>query len=484
MAKNYKTPGVYVEEIQSFPRSVAQVETAIPAFIGYTERANDNVIGDLKTVPKRITSLLDYKEFFGSAKPETTINIDVFDELDTIDPKRSIKAKQPTHGEPFLMYYALQMFYANGGGPCYIVSVGRYGEHLDANDTQVTSIINSNDLMDGLNEIRKVDEPTLLVFPDATSLNSDTEFYVLYNLALQQCSDLRDRFTIIDTRSYSAKSSTDENITNLRNEISSDVSLLKYGAAYYPFLETTLDYVINEAKTEVNWQTKHVNGVITSNIVALDTLKANEASLYNEIKSELSNLPVIVPPSAALAGIYRRVDSDRGVWKAPANIDLTYVIKPTVDITDEDQQDLNVDVTAGKSINAIRNFTGRGNLVWGARTLAGNDNEWRYISVRRLFNMVEESVKKGTMPFVFEPNDRNTWIKVKAMISNFLTQLWRDGALVGAKPEHAFYVNVGLGETMTAQDILEGNLIVEIGMAPVRPAEFIILRFSQRMQEA
>jgi phage tail sheath protein FI len=145
---------------------------------------------------------------------------------------------------------------------------------------------------------------------------------------------------------------------------------------------------------------------------------------------------------------------------------------------------MNIDPTAGKSVNAIRAFTGKGTLVWGARTLAGNDNEWRYVSVRRFFNMVEESCKKASGQFVFEPNDANTWTKVRAMISNFLTVLWRQGALAGAKPEHAFYVACGIGTTMTALDILEGRMNVEIGMAAVRPAEFIILKFSHKMQES
>ncbi|NNE77239.1 MAG: phage tail sheath family protein, partial [Pricia sp.] len=123
-------------------------------------------------------------------------------------------------------------------------------------------------------------------------------------------------------------------------------------------------------------------------------------------------------------------------------------------------------------------------LVWGARTLDGNSNEWRYISVRRFFNMVEESVMKATERFVFEPNDANTWIKVKSMIENFLVLQWRAGALMGAKAEEAFFVKVGLGETMTADDVLNGKMIVEIGMAVVRPAEFIILRFSHKMLES
>ena len=189
-----------------------------------------------------------------------------------------------------------------------------------------------------------------------------------------------------------------------------------------------------------------------------------------------------VPPSGAVAGIYAMVDRTRGVWKAPANVSLNGVIGPVVKIDNLDQEDLNVHDT-GKSINAIRAFTGKGTLVWGARTLAGNDNEWRYVPVRRFFIVVEESVKKASEPFVFEPNDANTWIKVKVMIENFLTLQWRAGALQGAKPEQAFFVNVGLGTTMSEIDILEGRMIVEIGMAVVRPAEFIILRFSHKMME-
>ena len=212
-----------------------------------------------------------------------------------------------------------------------------------------------------------------------------------------------------------------------------------------------------------------------------------EASMgmYKQIKSKIAGFVSAMPPSAAIAGLYARVDNARGVWKAPANESLNTVVGPTVMISAEKQESLNVDVVAGKSVNAIRSFTGRGSaIVWGARTLAGNDNEWRYISVRRFFNMVEESCKKATEPFVFEPNDANTWVKIQGMIENFLTILWRQGALQGAKPEHAFYVAVGLGKTMTSLDILEGRLIVEIGMAVVRPAEFIILRFSHKLAES
>jgi len=178
------------------------------------------------------------------------------------------------------------------------------------------------------------------------------------------------------------------------------------------------------------------------------------------------------------------VDRDRGVWKAPANVGLQAVISPVDLMTDEQQGSFNIDATTGKSINAIRSFVGRGTVVWGARTLAGNDNEWRYVPVRRLFITIEESVKKATNFAVFEPNDASTWLKVKGMIESYLYTLWEQGALQGSKPENAYFVNVGLGRTMTAQDILNGLLKVEIGIAAVRPAEFIILRFSHRLAQA
>lgn len=198
----------------------------------------------------------------------------------------------------------------------------------------------------------------------------------------------------------------------------------------------------------------------------------------------LRNQAYLLPPSGAVAGVYARVDNSRGVWKAPANESLVNVVAPSVLLTQDQHGELNVDPSTGKSINVIRSFVGKGNLIWGARTLAGNDNEWRYVNVRRLFNMIEESCKKATEQFVFESNDANTWVKVQAMIENFLTTVWRQGALFGATPDKAFYVLVGLNKTMTQLDILEGRMIVEIGIAANRPAEFIILRFSHKLPEA
>jgi len=188
-----------------------------------------------------------------------------------------------------------------------------------------------------------------------------------------------------------------------------------------------------------------------------------------------------LPPSGAVAGVYAQVDASRGVWKAPANVSVSNIVKPWVKIDNDQQENLNVDPVGGKSVNAIRTFPGQGNLIWGARTLAGNDNEWRYISVRRFFNMAEKTLKQSSSWAVFEPNVEMTWVKIKAMMNNFLTNLWKAGALQGSTPGDAFFVNVGLGTTMTQVDILEGKMIIEVGMAVVRPAEFIIIKFSHKV---
>ena len=549
----YKTPGVYVEEISTFPPSVAEVATAVPAFIGYTA-AGAKVA--------RIDTMLDYETQFGKANTaQFTASTSEANGVTTLNSlERTIAANAPS----YLMYYALSHYFKNGGGSCYIISVGDYSA-APAKD----------DFISGLAELEREDEPTLILFPDALNLSAD-DYYEVCQLALAQCNKLGDRFAILDVQNG--------DVAAFRNKIG--INNLKYGAAYHPYLQTTLTYQYKENEVSLSagadgggdggttWQgtfgdtgvavtysgtagddpkvkivgsgadvnfdisDTHIltisgasgetgNSVVaawdsfasnndaagfavtangdgsgdvphTSNAnvdldelpaeavanTTLDSIKSTNTSLYNQVKSALAGQRVTLPPSAAIAGVYATVDRNRGVWKAPANVSLTAVIGPVTKITHEQQENLNVDPTAGKSINAIRAFTGKGTLVWGARTLAGNDNEWRYVSVRRLFNMIEESTQKATGFAVFEPNDTTTWLKVKAMIESYLYGLWEQGALAGSTQDAAYFVNVGLGKTMTAQDILEGRMIVEIGVAAVRPAEFIVLRFSHKMQEA
>jgi uncharacterized protein len=480
MPSTYKTPGVYIEEISKFPPSVAQVETAIPAFIGYTQIARygvENFHADTKKPvirPIRITSLLEYKQFFGEANDETTIQVVISDTTDNANNLTARKAHaRITTPSPNNLYYAMQAFFDNGGGPCYIVSVGAMSGTIDVGA-----------LRSGLDEVAKEDEVTLLVFPESQSL-SDADYAGLMTAALQQCAKLQDRFTVMDLKLPTPPDTILDAATTFRG-LSLPFDNLKYGAIYTPNIETIFNYIYKETGVNVF---RSVNGAAETAEGNMDAFNpdntANNAdgTQYPLIKAAIEQMPLVLPPSPLVVGQYAKTDNTRGVWKAPANVALASVVKPTLKISNDQQDNLNVD-TSGKSINAIRAFTGKGTLIWGGRTLAGNDNEWRYISVRRFFNMAEESIKKATEAFVFEPNDANTWVKVRAMIENFLTLQWRAGALAGAKPEQAFYVRVGLNETMTALDILEGRLIIEIGMAVVRPAEFIILKFSHKMQES
>lgn len=460
---NIKTPGIYMAETSLLPASVAQVETAIPAFIGYTENTLYNG-QSLINKPTRISSMIEYESIFGKAQQHTvTINITADNKLDG-----DVLVSEPK----FRMYYSLQMYFANGGGPCWISTAGNYQGNAIIYGTATTG------LLCALNAISKVDEVTLIVIPDASGIQTAADFYNLYKAAINQSALLRDRFTIVDLYTDNTRTQPYNTIaTDFQNGIGNDN--LKYAAAYYPWLQTALTPYINEATTPV------VGGTIPSgSFLRLDdqvndinlskSIFHSMPQLYTSIKNSISKNHIVLPPCATVAGVYAMVDRTRGVWKSPANVTLSNDIQPMVSINDLQQADMNINAS-GKSVNAIRTFTGKGVMVWGARTLAGNDNEWRYVSVRRFFNMVEESVKKAIQPFVFEPNTINTWTKIKSMIDNFLHLQWRSGALAGSKPNEAYFVNIGIGETMTQQDILDGKIIINIGMATSRPAEFIIV---------
>ncbi len=482
----YKTPAVYIEEISVFPPSVAEVETAIPAFIGYTKKAtrvNDN---DLQLKPTKIYSMKEYEQYFGG--PQEVYG-------DTAEKGLHVAVTKDDEGaitkivvnEPalvYLLYYAMKIFFDNGGGQCYVISVDSY--------KTTTPAINLSDdgdatkgLMDGLEVLKDEDEPTLIVIPEATQLANDAEYQTLVQAMLKQCGDLQDRFAVFDVRggkkpfvsdSGDDTDTVETNNSQLRNRALFGTSNLKYGALYYPFIKTGMNYYVNLGETNVNVK------IGADAAKTLNEFEKTDTVTYNAVKTELKKHYVVLPPSSAVVGAYAAIDESRGVWKAPANVSLANVIEPVVKVDNVVQADMNVDATTGKSINAIRTFAGKGTLIWGARTLAGNDNEWRYIPVRRFYNTVEESVKKSTYWAVFEPNDANTWVKVRGMIENYLTQKWREGALAGASPQEAFFVRCGLGTTMDSQDILEGRMNVEIGMAVVRPAEFIILKFSHLLQ--
>jgi len=619
---NYRTPGVYVEEISTLPPSVGQVPTAVPAFVGYTAKAQKGGSSILNT-GVHISSMLDYVDYFGGGYVPSEIHV-------SLDEGKQVTGVK--FDKNFYLYDAVRLFFANGGGECYIVSVGTYADD-----------ISYEALLTGLDACKREDQPTILAIPDSVLLPKADECYSLQQAMLMQCAEMQDRVALLDVYEGYIHRNDKDVILNFRNGVG--VNNLKYAASYYPWVYSALPHKYNHESIKIKvadedktledlashpisvknlnasisdlakikeFSNKDYKSVITPLLDNLDgsaadlnagagaiagsmkelydfalglfdsapianemSVKVNASSKFSallknfasvdaaigsgaykagdfstldlgepaantaianqenadvktkmskdalykfadELKSILNsvaedaeaikdNLSKIAydhnailqnivneilkelsksPTAGAISGVYAMVDSQRGVWKAPANVSLASVSRPCVKIDDRQQEDLNVDVISGKSVNAIRTFTGKGTLVWGARTLAGNDNEWRYISVRRFFNMVEESVRNATGWAVFEPNDASTWIRVKAMIENYLNNLWKAGAMAGASSDQAFFVNIGLGTTMSAVDILEGRMNIEIGMAVVRPAEFIVLKFSHKLQES
>jgi phage tail sheath protein FI len=480
----YATPGVYIEEVPVFPPSIAGVSTAVPVFIGHAHK-----VGAPLNVPTRITSLFEFKDLFGTA-PNHAMSITVtrVAAQNGAYLRTDVAWSGPPPTEPaYLLYYAVQHYFENGGGPCYIYNVA---------DT--ATAVTSARFTAAITAIEAVDEPTLLVFPDAVKVATDANYGSVVDAALGSCAKMQDRFTICDVRNaVPGGTVTAADVqANFRVRVTRNtVDFLKYGAAYFPYVRTLLRFVTDDtAVTMVTCQRVQLGAdgapgvpvdlAAANTTLAASNLSSTETAVYNSIRAFLDQATITMPPSAAVAGLYATTDRVRGVWKAPANAGLALVTDTAIPVTNDLQDQLNIDPATGKSVNAVRTFFGRGTLVWGGRTLAGNDNEWRYVNVRRFANFVEESVAKAIAAFVFEPNNANTWVKVRAMIENFLINQWRNGALVGAKPEHAFRVAVGLGQTMSAQDILEGYMIVEVHMAIVRPAEFIVLKFMQKQQES
>jgi len=266
----------------------------------------------------------------------------------------------------------------------------------------------------GLQRFDEIDEITMVIVPDETQ-HDDLRLDVIAH-----CERRKDRIAILGTES-------DTDLTGLPTSQSGQGLQSEYAALYYPWV----------------------------------TIRDPETDLERD-----------VPPGGHVAGIYARSDANHGVHKAPANEGVRGIIGLERTITKEDQQSLNPE-----GVNCIRNFQGRGTLVWGARTTS-NDPSWKYVNVRRLFMYIEESIEESTQWVVFEPNNPDLWARVRQSVSNFLTGLWEDGALMGTSPDEAFYVKCDR-TTMTQNDIDNGRLICEIGIAPVKPAEFVVFRISQ-----
>ncbi|MDC0713310.1 phage tail sheath C-terminal domain-containing protein [Stigmatella sp. ncwal1] len=522
MALSLQTPGVYNVEQDAFTNSVVPVETAIPAFVGYTARA-DYQQKSVLNEPVIINSMHDFHTYFGKLDPATPgsgpqpsppyaqyspiYHLTKSTGAGDIVLGGTAYDIEPDAATIYYLYNSIRLFFLNGGGTAVVVSVGTFGKPNGKAKGAADPLVNPNvklaDLKRGLDAVQGEPLPTMLVVPDGSLLTAADNATLMQSM-LNQCGAVSSRVALLDVQSGLQPDPLKWNaqITDFRTAVG--VNSLSYGAAYYPFLETTLsspsdiDYdncggaaelakILPDAGTDPV-QTI-LNTIIKPPASNAPTADMSNAALlaaspsYNAVLTAVLGFINTVPPSGAVAGIYTRVDHAQGVWRAPANVSLTAVTDATFRVTDPIQAQLNVDALTGKSINAIRTFSGQGVLVWGARTLAGNSQDWRYLNVRRTLIMIEQSVKLAARAYVFSPNDASTWTTVKSTITNFLLGLWGQGALVGAKAPDAFSVNVGLGVTMSAQDILDGRMNIAVKVAIVRPAEFIVITYTQQQQQ-
>jgi hypothetical protein len=491
MGQILATPGVYIEEKSAFPSSAVQVATAVPAFIGYTEFA----IRDSKSLinaPTRITSLSEFHQFFG-AGPTTTFAVAEDDEKGF-----SLELDKDSQ---YNLYRSMRLFFANGGSICYIVSVGNYESPISAKD------LNDPATESGIPTLLKYPEPTMLVIPDAILLE-ENDCYALQQAMLMHCgADTKSRMALLDVFSGTEARTWDDNDPITKSREGVGANFLQWGAMYYPALNTTivqgdevdfnnvsnLDALIPLLDAQADALYGDDAELIKAEIAKLSAEEKNDLSLhqtlmakiplYGAVLGDVRNNLNILPPSGAMAGAISMVDGEVGVFKSPANISLGSVVSPAVNLTSKEQEDLNLPLN-GKAVNAIRTFPGKGVIVWGARTLDGNSQDWRYISVRRTVTMIEQSLKAASEAYVFEPNVVNTWVAIRGMMSNFLKDQWKSGALAGSTPEEAFSVDVGLGVTMTPTDVLDGIMRITVKLAVTRPAEFIVITFQQQMQQS
>jgi|SRR5882672_5766397 len=319
--------------------------------------------------------------------------------------------------------HAVNGFFQNGGGRCFIVNLAD-SDAIAGNDRPRT----------GLKLLEENDELSIVAAPGRTDPAS-------HEALAAHCELLGDRVCILDL--------PDVKNTELLKTVETVGAPVKgkekdkdkdHGAAAHPRLAPSGN-----------------SACYFPNIVVADALHPNLP-------------PVPVAPSGHMAGIWAHTDTTRGVHKAPANVPVAGATDLTYRVTGTEQGDLN-----SRGINCIRYFSTEGILVWGARTLAEESSEWRYLPVRRLLIMIEQSIKRNTSWVVFEPNDQTLWKSVKSEVSNFLSNVYRDGALMGATPEEAFFVKCD-DETNPPESVDMGQLVTVIGVAPVKPAEFIIFK--------
>lgn len=445
----------------------------------------------------------------------------------------------------FNMYWSVQSFFANGGGDCIIISVGSYWANEFPTPTSLPNPIPDEWMLGqievgdvasaqpglavGLDAAANTIGPTMIVVPEACQL-SQADYATVTGAMLDQASSLKDRVAIFDLPgclNATTFAQLEAGQDALSEALAPYIAGASYGTSYAPALNTTVISANNLLYTNLQAPSSGSNAVVNNilstqakqlyanNKKALANIEAaiaqafplSDASgdgapvvaptdsakqlqlnnllltvlpVYKQMEQLIANSMNTLPASGMMAGVWAKSDYQSGVWNAPANIALASVSSPLYVMSNAQQGGFNMP-TNGEAINIIRVQPNRGNVVWGARTLDGNSQDFRYIQVRRTLIYLESSIKLALQRYVFDANDATTWSTVTASVSSFLTGLWQQGGLMGSKPAEAYTVKCGLGSTMTAQDVLNGYMVVAVTLQMVHPAEFIELTFTQTM---
>jgi phage tail sheath protein FI len=515
VAATYLTPGVYVEEVPSGSATLSAGATAVAAFVGFTAKAPKDDPADPDGLkPRLVTNWLQFEELYGGFVPGAMLPHSVYGYFNNggsmayiVRVPHTEPSKEPgqlalTSGDralgPALEFTAVE---ANAD---VSVSVTPEPPAADAGDDSPPTY--RVDVVEGRETVESFPGVTLGGAADAINKTS-TRVKVATKIDVDQlAADLRTiptgTFAIVPapatpvavpSRAFAGSETARTGISGLT--IAEDVTMV-----IVPDLVTAATK--DDGTIDLNlWKSvqlaliNHCEGQ-ANRMAVLDAPPGMSPQQIKEWRSDIAmydspfatlyypwvkvsnpaatngDTEIMVPPSGHLAGIWARTDDSRGVWKAPANEVVRGALDVEVAITKAEQGLLNP-----IGINCIRPFGTQGIRVWGARTLASN-TDWTYINVRRLFNMIETTIMNGTQYAVFEPNDIKLWEGLKRTVSAFLRGLWRDGALFGATAEQAFYVKCD-EETNPPDSIDQGRVVVEVGIAPVKPAEFVIFRIAQ-----
>jgi uncharacterized protein len=427
---NYQAPGVYVEEVASGAHPIASVGSSVTGFIGTAP--------DRSKHHNKAVALTNWTQFTTEFAFGGTGFV------------RKEGASPPEH-ESTPLARAIYGFFANGGALCYVVNVRP--------DEPIAGV---EGFRPGLQQFEELDEIAIVAAPGRTDAAS-------YDALLSHCEKMGDRVAILDP-----PAEDNVMIDRLTKEIKPPRPARASGRAAVRRTDTGAPGA-EPAEPAGPGEPAEPAGPAADEDGGLRPRESEFGAFYFpeiQVLDPLSGESVFTPPSGHIAGVWGRVDTERGVHCAPANVTIRGLVGLRQKVTPQEQGLLNP-----KGVNCIRSF-GTATLIWGARMLTAEAHPLRYINVRRLMLMLKESIQEGTRWIVFQPNDHNLWSSIRSDIGGFLTGVWRDGALFGRTPQQAFFVKCD--EETNPPDVRDrGEVVTVIGVAPVKPAEFVIFKISQ-----